>query len=72
MILGVIVSACMICAADNITAYFATLYFVVATQLANFFVLHNVRQINTIIFVFVTLYLVAYFFMIIGYLPALL
>ncbi|MDE6340585.1 MAG: hypothetical protein K2K97_12530 [Muribaculaceae bacterium] len=72
VILGIIVSACMICDVDNVTAYFATLYFVVATQLANFFVLHNVRHINTLIFVFVALYLVAYFFMIIGYLPALL
>ncbi|MBD5196458.1 MAG: hypothetical protein HDS89_03280 [Bacteroidales bacterium] len=72
VILGFAVSICMICDADNITAYFATLYFVVAAQLANFFVLHNVRHPGTLIFVFVALYLVAYFFMISGYLPVIL
>lgn len=69
VILGLAVSICMVCDADNVTTYFATLYFVLATQLANFFVLHNVRHPGLIILVTVALYLAAYVFMVLGYLP---
>lgn len=64
VILGLAVSICMVCDVDNITAYFATLYFVVSTQLANFFVLHNVRHCMQIILSIMLLYLIGYFFMI--------
>lgn len=69
VILGLAVSICMVCDADNITTYFATLYFVLATQLANFFVLHNVRHPGLIILLTVALYLAAYVFMVLGYFP---
>ena len=69
VILGLAVSICMVCDADNVTTYFATLYFVLATQLANFFVLHNVRHPGLIIFLMVALYLTAYIFMVLGYFP---
>lgn len=71
VILGLAVSICLVCDADNATTYFATLYFVLATQLANLFVLHNIRYPGLIIFLTVALYLAAYIFMVIGYFPQL-
>lgn len=72
VILGLAVSICMVCDVDNITTYFATLYFVLATQLANLFVLHNLRHAKAIIFSIMVLYLAAFCLMVIGHLPALL
>lgn len=69
IIIGFVVSICMICDSDNITAYFATLYFVLAAQFANFFVLHNLKQARIWVALIIIIYLISFYFMTFGTIP---
>lgn len=63
IILGVAATICIICDVDNIPVYMATLYMVLAAQLANLFALHNIRRPNTIVFILTFLYLASFVLM---------
>lgn len=63
IVLGLTCAVCCVCDVDNIPVYMATLYMVMAAQLANLFVLHNVRYPHTTIFILVALYIVSFVLM---------
>lgn len=67
IILGLASAICIVCDVDNIPVYMATIYMVLAAQLANLFALHNIRRPHTIVFLLVLLYIVFFVLMETGF-----
>lgn len=61
--LGSVCAICIACDTDNIPVYMATLYMVMASQLANLFALHNLRYGKALLLFLLLLYLAAFILM---------